>query len=71
MSTGVWDLIAGFFLIAIVYMLVRPGSPAAQAVTDVSNVLASLITTATGVHPASQSNPGDFAIINPTGPISA
>lgn len=67
-----WDLIAGFFLIAIIFMLVRPGSPATQAVQDTSNVLASLIATATGVHTTNHPfNPGDYVILNPTNPLPA
>lgn len=65
MSANLWDLIAGAFLLAIIFMLVRPGSPAAAAVKDVSDTLTSLIGTATGVHPASQSGPGDFAKLGP------
>lgn len=66
-----WDLIAGFFLIAIIYMLVRPGSPAAQAVQDLGNTLTALISTATGIHPANKGNPGDYVILNPSGPLPA
>lgn len=65
MSTGIWDLIAGAFLIGIIFMLVRPGSPAAGAVTDLSNALTSLIATATGVHPKGKGNPGDFVNLHP------
>lgn len=60
MTSGVWDLIAGAFLVGIIYMLVRPGSPATQAVEDVSNVLTSLIATATGVTVGNTPNPGQF-----------
>lgn len=62
---GIWELVAGVFLLAILFMLVRPGSPAGQAVGDVSNALASLISTATGIHPANKSNPGDFVNLHP------
>ncbi len=42
-----WHIIVGLFIIAITFMLVRPGAPAARAVTDVSNALASLVKQAT------------------------
>lgn len=42
-----WEWLVGIFIVAVVYMLVRPGSPAAQAVADVSNALAAMVTTAT------------------------
>ena len=37
-----WHLIVGAFIVAVTFMLVRPGSPAAKAVADVSNALAIL-----------------------------
>lgn len=40
--------ITGFALLAIVYMLVRPGMPANQAVKDVSDALVAMTRTATG-----------------------
>ena len=43
-----WDLIAGFFIIAIVFMLVRPNSPGAKAVQGFSDTLSNLIATAVG-----------------------
>jgi hypothetical protein len=43
-----WEFLVGIFVVAVVFMLARPGSPAAQAVADVSNALAAMIGTATG-----------------------
>jgi hypothetical protein len=43
----VWQFIIGAIIVAIIYMLVRPGAPAAAAVQDVSTALAGLIKTAT------------------------
>lgn len=40
--------ITGFALLAIVYMLVRPGMPANQAVKDVTDALVAMTRTATG-----------------------
>lgn len=42
------QILIGIIIIAIVYMLVRPGSPVAGALTDIENVLAGMIKTATG-----------------------
>lgn len=46
-SDDLWQILSGIFIIAIIFMLVRPGSPAAQAVSDISDALAALIKTAT------------------------
>jgi hypothetical protein len=40
--------ITGFALLAIIYMLVRPGMPANQAVKDVSDALVAMTRLATG-----------------------
>jgi len=40
--------ITGFALLAVVYMLVRPGMPAAKAVGDVGNALVAMTRLATG-----------------------
>jgi hypothetical protein len=47
----IWSLLSGILVITIVYMLVRPGSPAAQAVADVTSALTNLIKTATAGPP--------------------
>jgi hypothetical protein len=47
-SDTLWQVATGAVIIAIVYMLVRPGSPGAKAVADISGALASMIKTATG-----------------------
>jgi hypothetical protein len=43
----VFELITGAIVAAIIFTLVRPGSPAATAVADVSNALAALVKTTT------------------------
>lgn len=46
MSEGIWALLAGIVTLATVYMLVRPGSVASKAVTDVSSTLKNIVTAA-------------------------
>lgn len=46
MSEGAWALMSGIVILAIVYMLVRPGSVAATAVKDVSTTLKNIVTAA-------------------------
>lgn len=46
MTAGMWSLLAGIITLAIVYMLVRPGSVASQAVADVSTALKNIVTAA-------------------------
>lgn len=46
-SETIWMAIIGILIVAILFMLVRPGSPAAQAVTDVSGALAALVAIST------------------------
>ena len=48
MSEAIWRLITGALIVAIIYMMVRPGSKAATAVTDVGDALGKLVTAATG-----------------------
>lgn len=43
-----WDLITGVFVVAVVYMLVRPGSPAAAAVKGLGEFFTSVTAYATG-----------------------
>lgn len=42
-----WRLLVGIFIVAVTFMLVRPGSPAARAVADVASALAALTISAT------------------------
>lgn len=49
-----WELVTGAIIVAVIYMLVRPGSPAASAVEQVSAALSALVATATQY----QYNPG-------------
>lgn len=44
----IWIFLIGVIYVAILYALVRPGSPAAGAVNTVSNALAAVVATATG-----------------------
>jgi len=43
----VWQFIIGVMILAIIFMVARPGAPAASAITDVSTALANLVKTAT------------------------
>ena len=43
----IWQTITGAIIVAIIYMLVRPDSPAATAIAQVSDALQNLVTTAT------------------------
>jgi uncharacterized membrane protein YdcZ (DUF606 family) len=45
---GLWDLLAGVIVLAIVYMLVRPGSKGTQIVTVLGNALTALVAQTTG-----------------------
>lgn len=47
-----WDLTAAVFIVAFVYMLVRPGSPAAGAVKGLSDFFVGLVQYATDAPPA-------------------
>lgn len=59
----VWKLLTGFVLIAIIFMLVRPQSPASKAVTNVSDALTAMLQAATG-YKWSGSNPGYVPFTN-------
>lgn len=48
MKNDVALFITGFAMLAVIYMLVRPGMPAAQAVKDTSNALVAMTQLATG-----------------------
>lgn len=48
MSDNILTVVTGVIIVAIIFLLVRPGSPAGSAVKDVSAALASLVKTATG-----------------------
>jgi hypothetical protein len=48
MSKNIWSVITGVIILAIIYMLVRPGSPAATAIAQVGNALSALVATSTG-----------------------
>lgn len=47
MNDAIWEFIVGVMILAIVFMLVRPGAPAAAAIQDISKALAGLVKTAT------------------------
>jgi hypothetical protein len=56
-----WSLLMAVFMIAIMFMLVRPGSPAAGAVKDVSDALAGMIGTAINGLPTPAATPSTSA----------
>ena len=43
----IWQFIIGTIILGIIFMLVRPGGPAAAAINDVSKALSGLVRTAT------------------------
>lgn len=45
-----WELITGVFVIAVVYMLVRPQSPAATAINSLTAMSIGMVQYATGDH---------------------
>jgi dolichol kinase len=47
MGDTIWQLVIGVIIVAIIFTLVRPGSPSGSAITQISDALASLIGTAT------------------------
>lgn len=47
-ADAVWTALIGILFLAILFVMVRPGSVALQAVKDVTGALAALIETATG-----------------------
>ncbi len=51
-TAGLWELVTGVIIIAVIYMLVRPGSPAHTAINTLSAALATLVTTATAYNPS-------------------
>lgn len=57
-KTWFWYTILGIIYLAILTLLVRPGSPATQGVISLSNGLSSLIKTAVGGNPATNIIPG-------------
>jgi hypothetical protein len=46
MTAGAWSLLQGVIILAIIYMLVRPGSAASTAVTDIGGALKNIVTAA-------------------------
>jgi hypothetical protein len=54
--TWIWYVILGIIYLAILYALVKPGSPVAAGVTGISAALSALITTAVGGTPNTSSN---------------
>lgn len=47
MKSQIGDLIAGLFLLAVLFMLVRPGSPAVALVTALTSTFDNLLALAT------------------------
>jgi hypothetical protein len=48
MTDTAFQLVTAVIIVAVVFLLVRPGSPAGTAIKDVSTALAGLVGTATG-----------------------
>jgi hypothetical protein len=42
-----WQFLIGVVILAIIFMLARPGAPAAAAIQDLSNALSGLVRTTT------------------------
>jgi hypothetical protein len=57
MSDDIWQFLVGVMIVAVVFMLARPGSPAAVAIKDVTTALSGLVQTATGHPIAKQDEP--------------
>lgn len=57
MIDNVWQLVIGVMIVAVIFMLVRPGSPASVAIKDVTTALSGLVQTATGHPIAKQDEP--------------
>lgn len=56
MKDATWQILSAIFIIALVYMLVRPSSPAGDAVKDIGTALTNMIQTAVaGPQPGSNS----------------
>jgi hypothetical protein len=47
-SDSIWRLITGVLILAIIFVLVRPGSEAGTAVKDVGGALQKIVTAAVG-----------------------
>jgi len=45
---GLWDLLAGVIVLALVYMLVRPGSKGTVLITAIGDALMNLVGSVTG-----------------------
>lgn len=56
MSDTLWEFATGAVIVAVIFMLARPGSPAANAIKVVGDALTSLVKTATGYQFGSNSN---------------
>jgi hypothetical protein len=46
LGDGMWSLLWGIIIIAIVYMLVKPGSVASTAVKDIGTAMTNIVTSA-------------------------
>jgi hypothetical protein len=42
-----WEFIIGVLILAVVFMIVRPGAPVNAAITGIGNALAAIVQTAT------------------------
>lgn len=48
MSDLIWRVVAGVLVLAILFVLVRPGSQAGQAVKDLGGAMTKLVTSVVG-----------------------
>ena len=55
-TTWIWYMILGIIYLAILYALVKPGSPVAAGVVGISTALDTLVSTAVGGTPNTSSN---------------
>jgi hypothetical protein len=46
-ADSIWTVLIGVVILAVIFMLARPGSPAGKAITDVTGALAAMISVAT------------------------
>jgi len=47
MSDNIWQFLIGVMILAVVFMVARPGAPAAAAIEDISTALTNLVKTTT------------------------
>jgi hypothetical protein len=70
MNRNVGDIIAGLFLLFILYILVRPSSKANELVTAVTRLMVAVVGGATDIAAPHNGIPAGVAIIDRSGTIS-